>query len=47
MRKLILDQMKKTIKRKLEARGEKRINEDSSENSGGQSKPRVTSPPKI
>ena len=47
MRKLILDQMKKTIKRKLEARGEKRFNEDSSENSGGQSKPRVTSPPKI
>ena len=47
MKKLILDQMKKTIKRKLDARGEKRGNEDTGEDAGSQSKPRVNSPPKL
>ena len=47
MKKMILEQMKKTIRRKMELRGEKRGNEDASENSSTQSKPRIKSPPKV
>ena len=45
MKKMILDQMKKTIKKKMEIRGEKRGNEDE-DVENPQSKPRVKSPPK-
>ena len=47
MKRMILEQMKKTIKNKIEVRGEKRGNEDSGEVAAAQSKPRVTSPPKL
>ena len=46
MKRMIMDLMKKTIKKKSEVRGEKRENEHSGEDSSLQSKPRVTSPPK-
>ena len=45
MKRMILEQMKKTIKKKIEVRGEKRSNEEEAEASA-QSKPRVKSPPK-
>ena len=44
MKRLILEQMKTTIKRKIDARGEKRSNEI--EHEKAQSKPRIVSPPK-
>ena len=44
MKRLILEQMKTTIKRKIEARGEKRGNEN--EHDKGQAKQRINSPPK-
>ena len=44
---MIMEQMKKTIKKKIEIRGEKRGNENSDDDHGNQSKPRVTSPPKM
>ena len=46
MKRLILELMKKTIKKKMEVRGEKRQNEASEDTPCLQSKPRVTSPPK-
>ena len=47
MKRMIMEQMKKTIKKKIEIRGEKRGNENSDDDPGNQSKPRVTSPPKM
>ena len=44
MRRLILEQTKTTIKRKIEARGEKRVSEIDHEKA--QPKPRIISPPK-
>ena len=47
MKRLILDQMKKTIRRKLEARGEKMGSDEAADDSNAQSKARVKSPPKL
>ena len=47
MKRMIMEQMKKTIKNKIEIRGEKRGNEDSVVDPTVQSKPRVKSPPKV
>ena len=45
-KRLILEQMKPTIKRKIEARGEKR-GPETEKLENAQSKPRITSPPKL
>ena len=47
MKRLIMEQMKKTIKKKLEVRGDKRGNDEPAEDPNVQSKPRVISPEKI
>ena len=46
MKRMILELMKKTIKKKMEIRGEKRQNESAEDTHSQPSKPRVTSPPK-
>ena len=46
LKKRIMEQMKKTIKKKMEMRGEKRQNEAPDDTASIQSKPRVISPPK-
>ena len=46
MKRLILEQMKTTIKRKIEARGEKRVHENDHDHDKAQTKPSLNSPPK-